>query len=194
VPIIPDPPFPKTQGDNIRSKDWNDVVKEVQRLDTAKLNAADYAFAQTAAADIVFTQGNANGATQPFTTNFRTKYVWVAGNISATLAGLQFGIPISGYADTRTSIIQRSCGGEVRRFTTAPFWQLVPSSSFALCAARFSDTTVAPNRIENITVFISSVTATGLVVTLSRQVPSTSTVLFNPLTQFNVTLRLLCLG
>ena len=38
MPITPDAPFPKTQGDTIRSKDWNDVVQEVQRLDTDKLD------------------------------------------------------------------------------------------------------------------------------------------------------------
>ncbi len=38
MPITPDPPFPKTQGDNIRSKDWNDAVNEVIRLDNAKAN------------------------------------------------------------------------------------------------------------------------------------------------------------
>lgn len=40
MPITPDAPFPKTQGDNIRSKDWNDTVNEVIRLDNAKLNRA----------------------------------------------------------------------------------------------------------------------------------------------------------
>lgn len=38
MPLTPDPPFPKSQGDNIRSKDWNDAINEVRRLDTAKLN------------------------------------------------------------------------------------------------------------------------------------------------------------
>lgn len=38
--LIPDPPFPKTQGDNIRSKDWNDAVNEVVRLDNAKVDRA----------------------------------------------------------------------------------------------------------------------------------------------------------
>lgn len=38
MPLNPDQPFPKKQGDNIRSKDWNDAVTEIQRLDTAKLN------------------------------------------------------------------------------------------------------------------------------------------------------------
>lgn len=41
MPITPDPPFPKSSGDNIRSKDWNDAVQEVQRLDTAKLDRHD---------------------------------------------------------------------------------------------------------------------------------------------------------
>ena len=42
MPITPDDPFPKTQGHAVRSKDWNDLVYEVQRLDTAKLkNSTD---------------------------------------------------------------------------------------------------------------------------------------------------------
>lgn len=38
--LTPDQPFPKTRGHVIRSKDWNDAIVEVQRLDTAKLNKA----------------------------------------------------------------------------------------------------------------------------------------------------------
>jgi hypothetical protein len=40
MPITPDLPFPKNAGDPIRSKDWNDLVTETQRLDTAKVNRA----------------------------------------------------------------------------------------------------------------------------------------------------------
>ncbi len=40
MPFTPDPPFPKTQGDNVRSKDWNDALAEVIRLDSAKANRA----------------------------------------------------------------------------------------------------------------------------------------------------------
>ncbi|HEX2741097.1 MAG TPA: tail fiber domain-containing protein [Rubrobacter sp.] len=36
--LTPDQPFPKTRGNVIRSKDWNDAIVEVQRLDTAKVN------------------------------------------------------------------------------------------------------------------------------------------------------------
>jgi Chaperone of endosialidase len=38
MPITPDLPFPKSSGDAIRSKDWNDLVTETQRLDNAKVN------------------------------------------------------------------------------------------------------------------------------------------------------------
>ena len=40
MPFTPDAPFPKTAGQSIRSKDWNDLVAETQRLDTAKVNRA----------------------------------------------------------------------------------------------------------------------------------------------------------
>src|SRR5262252_9270102 len=38
MPLTPDPPFPKSQGDTLRSKDWNDAVTELIRLDNAKVN------------------------------------------------------------------------------------------------------------------------------------------------------------
>ncbi|HEY8212336.1 MAG TPA: hypothetical protein VIG99_32860 [Myxococcaceae bacterium] len=38
MPFTPDQPFPKTPGNPIMSKDWNDAIVEVQRLDTAKVN------------------------------------------------------------------------------------------------------------------------------------------------------------
>jgi len=36
----PDLPFPKSAGDQIRSKDWNDLIAETKRLDTAKVERA----------------------------------------------------------------------------------------------------------------------------------------------------------
>ncbi|WP_157270367.1 hypothetical protein [Azohydromonas aeria] len=36
MPFNPDLPFPKSAGDPIKSKDWNDLVNETRRLDTAK--------------------------------------------------------------------------------------------------------------------------------------------------------------
>lgn len=36
--FTPDSPFPKSRGHVIKSKDWNDAITEVQRLDTAKIN------------------------------------------------------------------------------------------------------------------------------------------------------------
>lgn len=40
MPLTPDRPFPKSAGDAVRSKDWNDLVIESQRLDTAKVDRA----------------------------------------------------------------------------------------------------------------------------------------------------------
>ena len=40
MPLTPDKPFPKGAGDAVRSKDWNDLVTESQRLDTAKVDRA----------------------------------------------------------------------------------------------------------------------------------------------------------
>jgi hypothetical protein len=39
MPLQPDPPFPKTRGNAIRAKDWNDTVNEMVRLDQTKLNS-----------------------------------------------------------------------------------------------------------------------------------------------------------
>jgi len=38
--FTPDLPFPKSAGDAIRSKDWNDLITETKRLDTAKVERA----------------------------------------------------------------------------------------------------------------------------------------------------------
>jgi len=38
MPFQPQPPFPKSRGDTVRSTDWNDLTLEVQRLDNAKVN------------------------------------------------------------------------------------------------------------------------------------------------------------
>jgi hypothetical protein len=40
MPFTPKPPWPKSPGGPIRSSDWNDLVEEIQRLDTAKFDKA----------------------------------------------------------------------------------------------------------------------------------------------------------
>ena len=40
MPFTPEPPFPKSRGDTIRSLDWNNLINEVIRLDTDKVNKA----------------------------------------------------------------------------------------------------------------------------------------------------------
>jgi hypothetical protein len=51
MPITPDPPYPKSQGDIIRSKDWNQAVEEIKRLDNAKANRATDRFTGPLAVD-----------------------------------------------------------------------------------------------------------------------------------------------
>jgi Chaperone of endosialidase len=38
MPLVPESPFPKEKGQPLRSRDWNQLVTEVQRLDTDKVN------------------------------------------------------------------------------------------------------------------------------------------------------------
>ena len=40
MPLVPDPPFPKSRNDTIRSADWNALADEVIRLDGAKVDRA----------------------------------------------------------------------------------------------------------------------------------------------------------
>jgi hypothetical protein len=63
--LTPDPPFPKQRGHSIRSKDWNDAVNEVMRLDNAKVNRAGDTLAGpiTAAGDTSQPQVNSTGVT-----------------------------------------------------------------------------------------------------------------------------------
>ena len=35
MPFEPDPPFPKSKGDSLRSADWNAMIREVERLSKA---------------------------------------------------------------------------------------------------------------------------------------------------------------
>src|SRR3954470_13176732 len=59
----PQPPFPKSRGETMRSGDWNDVVNEVLRLETAKLNRVG----DTVAGSLTIDGANANsGATDPW--------------------------------------------------------------------------------------------------------------------------------
>lgn len=62
MPLTPDLPFPKAAGHAIRSKDWNDAVTEVQRLDNAKVNRAG---ADAMAGPLTIAAALAVGTTNP---------------------------------------------------------------------------------------------------------------------------------
>lgn len=60
--FTPDLPFPKSAGDAIRSKDWNDLVKEAQRLDAAKVERAGDAITGPLSIAGALAVGKANAA------------------------------------------------------------------------------------------------------------------------------------
>lgn len=69
MPFTPDPPFEKSSGNLIRSKDWNDAIHEIQRLDTAKVSKAGDAMTgplsvggaiRAGNSDLYFTETNHN--------------------------------------------------------------------------------------------------------------------------------------
>jgi hypothetical protein len=186
---------------NLQAKGWQDHVNiaagnphGTTAAQVGALPASDYAFARAVSADVIFHQGMANGASQTVITNFPTKFVWISGSANAFLAGRWFGGALSGYADLRGTIVQRVNGAIIERMTVAPFWSTQIQTYNAFCGASFEDRTVTPVRLEGLLVTVTSVTSTGFVLTLSRSVPSTTTVTFAPMTNFTITLRMLCFG
>ena len=93
---------------NLQAKGWQDHVNIVAgnphgttAAQVGAVAAADYGFARSMAASIVFTHLNGNLATQTINTLFQTQFVWVTGAIVARLGGRDFGTTVSGYADMR---------------------------------------------------------------------------------------------
>lgn len=185
---------------NLQAKGWQDHVNQTVGTNphgttaalVGALPAADYGFASSVAVDVVFHNGMASGAALTALTNFRTKFVWITGTISAVLAGQSFGSSISGHADCRGPIIQRANGPHIHRLNAIPYVLTNASYYDAFAGASFFDLVAAPDRIEHVLVTLTSVTATGLVLTLGRSVPSTTTALVNPVTGFTIRLRLMC--
>jgi hypothetical protein len=189
---------------NLQTKKWEDHVNNAvvnphatTAAQVGALAAADYGFARSVYAGLVFTQSSGNGAIQTITTNFRTQFVWVSGTIAATLGGRVLGSVTSGYADMRstTAPIQRGTGVLLERSNVVPYVVSVPGTYVGLCGATFSDLTALPTRfVETLGVVISSVTATSVTIQLQRSVPFSTTITYLPVAGFNIQLMILCFG
>jgi hypothetical protein len=142
-------------------------------------------------ASVSFTQGDADGATRTITLNFPVKLVKSVGIAKATLAGAEYGGGISGFYDVALNQ-QRCCGIIIgKNFTNE--WASSAFIENAVGASKFSVSTAQPptqpNR-EDLKVEITSVTATSFVARLSRTRPANTL----PISSFEITLHLLCMG
>ena len=160
------------------------------------LLATAYDLRQRAFATATFSQANATGATQTLAFTFQPRLVLVTGLVEANLGGRTYGGGVSGFAviDTAGTITQRSSSFGVTRFTAAaPIDWLCRNfvSTTTLFTTDIADNAVGPPaQRESLTVAITSLTATGFVVTFTRTPVAPAVALAN----FTVTLHILGLG
>jgi hypothetical protein len=160
------------------------------------LLATAYDLRQRAFATATFSQANATGATQTLAFTFQPRLVLVTGLVEANLGGRTYGGGVSGFAviDTAGTITQRSSSFGVTRFTAAaPIDWLCRNfaSTTTLFTTDIADNAAGPPaQRESLTVAITSLTATGFIVTFTRTPVAPAVALAN----FTVTLHILGLG
>lgn len=192
-----------TRGGRLRQK-----VVGVEQLNAELANGfnravnalpeASYDFRLRSAAEIVFSESNANGALQTINTGFRPRFVWAEGCCNARLGGADFGAASSGYADLKEPFIQKCSGANIFRIASAPYWRqtgyTTGASDSYLCYTFFSDETQPVVSQGYLAVSVHSVSATGVTVRLTWQGPSTTTTSLKRLANFRLSLNLLLLG
>jgi hypothetical protein len=154
------------------------------------LLAAEYDLRQRAIANMLFTNGDATGATRTVNVGFQPRLVFVTGTADYTMAGRNYSGGVSGFAELIGAISQSGSGFGITRMSNTdwiPRWSLSNSVFFA----RTFNQEVAPIQAENLTVNITAVSATGLTATFTRGVVNAANA---PLDSFNIRLNLLCFG
>jgi hypothetical protein len=183
-----------TFSENHSIRTDNPHATTAQQLGALLVTAYD--LRQRAFATATFTQANATGATQTLAFTFQPRLVLVTGLVEANLGGRTYGGAISGFAviDTAGTITQRSSSFGVTRFTAAaPIDWLCRNfaSTTTLFTTDIADNAAGPPaQRESLTVAITSLTATGFVVTFTRTPVAPAVALAN----FTVTLHILGLG
>jgi hypothetical protein len=183
--FTPDSPFPKTRGHVIKSKDWNDAITEVQRLDTSKVNKTGDSIsgpltisgnvgigltgpqrALSVNAALNVDQANANnGAVNPGITFGSASGEGMASK--RTAGGNQFGLDLYTGSAVRLSITN---SGNVGIGTSSPGAKLEVNGDVALMgkhALRGNDTWL---RLNQDGVFTAGVHTPGLFAPLSLNV------------------------
>jgi hypothetical protein len=150
----------------------------------------DYDISQRTLTSLSFTNADVDGATKTVTLNFRPRLVWVSGYAMASIGGTSVAGVVTGFARLDSGIGGYCFGPYIQRTGGIPY--VIPSivSSNALARGYFVDGTVSPNGQVDITMTITSVTATGMVVTFNR----TTNVGSVAPSGFSIYAALLCLG
>ncbi len=155
--------------------------------------AGEYDLERRATANILFTQGDASGATRTINVGFLPRIVFVVGTSTASLAGRSYGGGVGAFAvinEAPTILFQRCFGFGVTRSSNTD-WFVRGFAGSGICLSTFFNQEVNPNQAENLTVSITNVSSTGLTATLVRALPNVTNVV---LPNFAITLQLLCLG
>lgn len=166
---------------------------QVTAAQIGALLAQDYDLASRAAANFLFTQGDATGATRTINVGFLPRLVFVVGTSTASMAGRTYGGAVGAFAVINADSViqsQRCFGFGVTRISNTD-WFVRGFTGSGICLSTFFNQEVAPVQAENLTVSITAASATGLTATLSRALPNPTNVV---LPNFAITLHLLCLG
>jgi hypothetical protein len=156
------------------------------------LAASAYDLGQRTTATIAFAEADANGANRSVNLGFRPRLVLVTGTVSAAFGGRTYGGTFSGVAviDAGGTVAQQSSGFGMTRISNTD-WFSRAIEGVGICRTVFFNSEAAPAQAENLSVAISSVTATGLTATLTRALANPGNV---QLPDFALSLNLLCFG
>ncbi|MEW6211745.1 MAG: hypothetical protein AB1631_25535 [Acidobacteriota bacterium] len=166
---------------------------QVTAAQIGALLAKDYDLSRRATAQILFTQGDANGATRTINVGFLPRLVLVVGTSTVSMALRTYGGGVGAFAvigEDSTVLFQRCFGFGITRISNAD-WFVRGFTGSGICISTHFNQEVAPIQAENLTVSITGVSPTGLTAALSRGVVNVGNA---ALSGFSITLQLLCLG
>jgi hypothetical protein len=166
---------------------------QVTAAQIGALLQADYDLARRATANILFTQGDASGATRTVNVGFLPRLVLVVGTSTVSMASRTYGGGVGAFAvinEDSTIQFQRCFGFGITRVSNTD-WFVRGFTGNGICLSTFFNNEAAPIQAENLTVSITAVSPTGLTAALSRGVVNAGNAV---LTGFSITLNLLCLG
>jgi hypothetical protein len=158
------------------------------------LLSSQYDMGRRAFANIVFTNGDANGATRTINIGFLPRLVFVVGACTTSMAGRGYGGGVHAFAviqaDATIQNQAHTSFGVTRSSNTD--WFVREFTGFgSIFTATYFNQEVAPAQAENLGVSITSASQTGLTATFSRALTNPTNA---QLPSFSIILNLLCFG